>query len=174
MAGPVLGTTGTTYTFTETAAGTTVLGQLHDDVAMRGSGRQAAPWSRPGTGKTFSFTLPAPLPGQTGQSFLCTFTNSAPRLVVTKSASPVSTTPVTEGQLITYTLTFNNSAGGQPATVNYTDDLSRVLDDAALVTPPALATGSGLTVGADHRRRVPGHGHARRGRDGDGDVQCAR
>ena len=50
--------------------------------------------------------------------------------------------------MITYTLTFANTAGQAPATVNYTDDLSRVFDDATVTTQPALATGTGLTVGA--------------------------
>ena len=50
-----------------------------------------------------------------------------------------------EGQVVTYTLTFNNSGGGQPATVNHTDNPSKVLDDATVVTQPTLATGSGLT-----------------------------
>ena len=49
---------------------------------------------------------------------------------------------------ITYTLTFSNTAGQAPATVNHTDDLSRVFDDATVTTPPALASGAGLTVGA--------------------------
>ena len=77
----------------------------------------------------------------------CT-THPVPALVVTKSAVPASTTPVAEGQVLTYTLTFSNTAGQAPATVNHTDDLSRVLDDATVTTPPALASGSGLTVGA--------------------------
>ena len=118
---------------------------------MRGSGREQRSRSRPAPGQSFNFTVPTPTAGQTGQSILCTFTNSAPRLVVAKSASPVSTTPVVEGQVVTYTLTFNNSGGGQPATVNYTDNLSKVLDDATVVTQPALATGSGLTVSAISR-----------------------
>ena len=106
-----------------------------------------------------------------GDPATCT-THPVPALVVTKSASPASTTPVTEGQVITYTLTFANTAGRAPATVNHTDNLSRVLDDATVTTPPALATGTGLTVGADHGRRVHDHGHGRRRGDRDGDVQC--
>ena len=76
----------------------------------------------------------------------CT-TNPVPRLVVTKSVVPASTTTVAEGQLLTYTLTFSNAGGKAPATVNHTDDLSKVLDDATVTTPPALATGTGLTIG---------------------------
>ena len=77
----------------------------------------------------------------------CT-TNPVPDLVVTKSVSPTSTTPVVEGQVLTYTLMFDNGGGKAPASVNYTDDLSKVLDDATVTSAPALATGSGLTVGA--------------------------
>ena len=51
-------------------------------------------------------------------------------------------------------MTFANTLGKAPATVNHTDNLSRVLDDATVVTPPALATGSGLTVGPISGRRV--------------------
>ena len=47
--------------------------------------------------------------------------------------------------LVTYTLTFSNAAGKAPATVNYTDDLTKVLDDATVTAPPA--TLSGLTIG---------------------------
>ena len=67
----------------------------------------------------------------------CT-THPVPALVVTKSASPVSTTTVNEGDVITYTLTFSNTAGQAPATVNHTDDLSAVLDDATVTTPPRV------------------------------------
>jgi uncharacterized repeat protein (TIGR01451 family) len=49
---------------------------------------------------------------------------------------------VVEGQVVTYTLTLSNTAGKAPATVNHTDDLSGVLDDATVTTPPALATGA--------------------------------
>ncbi len=76
----------------------------------------------------------------------CT-THPVPALVVTKTAVPPSTTPVVEGQVVTYTLTFDNSAGKAPATVNHTDDLTKVLDDATVTTPPALATGTGLIIG---------------------------
>ncbi len=47
------------------------------------------------------------------------------------------------GDEITYTLTFTN-AGTAPATVDTTDDLSDVLDDATLVDGPTA--GNGLTV----------------------------
>ena len=101
----------------------------------------------------------------------CT-THPVPALVVTKSAVPASTTPVNEGHVITYTLTFANTAGQAPATVNHTDDLSRVLDDATVTTPPALASGT-RPDGVARSRATRSRSRARcRGRDGDGDVQC--
>ena len=129
--------------------------------------------SRPAPHRASTSRFHAPGPTETGQSIVCTFTNSAPRLVATKASSPVSTTPVAEGQLVTYTLTFDNSGGGQPATVNYTDNLTEVFDDASVVTPPALATGSGLTVSADQRRHVHRHRDARRSRTSHGHVRGA-
>ena len=54
-----------------------------------------------------------------------------------------STTTVNEGDVITYTLTFANTAGQAPATVNHTDDLSGVLDDATVTTPPASRAAPG-------------------------------
>ena len=85
-----------------------------------------------------------------GAAIACTLTNAAgtPNLVVTKSVTPSSTTAVVQGQVLTYKLTFDNSAGQASAPVNWTDVLSDVLDDAVVKTAPALATGSGLTVGA--------------------------
>src|SRR5262249_44157455 len=44
------------------------------------------------------------------------------------------------------TLTFDNTKGKAPAAVDSTDDLSRVLDDATVITQPSLATGTGLIV----------------------------
>ena len=67
-------------------------------------------------------------------------------LVVSKSSSPVSTSTLELGDSVTYTLTFANTHGTVPAPVNYTDELSKVLDDATVTTAPALAAGSGLTV----------------------------
>ena len=48
-----------------------------------------------------------------------------------KSVSPASGTPVEVGDVLTYTLTFDNTAGTTAATVNTSDDLS-----ASSTTPP--------------------------------------
>ncbi|HWV48221.1 MAG TPA: LPXTG cell wall anchor domain-containing protein [Microbacterium sp.] len=58
--------------------------------------------------------------------------NPVPELVDSKSVDPASGTAVNAGQTLTYTLTFANN-GTAPADVNRVDDLSGVLDDAALV-----------------------------------------
>ena len=62
-----------------------------------------------------------------------------------KSVSPASGTPVEVGDVLTYTLTFDNSLGAAAATVDATDDLSGVLDDATLGT---ITDGNGLTATA--------------------------
>ena len=69
-------------------------------------------------------------------------------LVTSKSSSPISTTNVKPTQTVTYTLTFANTKGTVAAPADYTDNVSDVLDDAAVVTAPKEATGSGLTVSA--------------------------
>ena len=60
-----------------------------------------------------------------------------------KSVSPASGTPVEVGQVLTYTLTFEN-VGPVAADVDTSDDLSDVLDDAQLVGTPSA--GAGLTA----------------------------
>ena len=145
QAGPVLGTTDVTYTFAETGAGTTTMANYTTTYQCVDQGQNNLVVAS-GNAQSFNFTLPPPARGETGQFIACTFTNSAPRLVVSKSVVPPSNTWVNPGQSLTYTLAFDNSGGGQPAAVNFTDDLTKVLDDATVTTPPALATGSGLVV----------------------------
>ena len=62
-----------------------------------------------------------------------------------KSVDPASGTAVQVGQVLTYTLTFEN-VGPVPATVNSSDDLSDVLDDAQLVGAPIAGAGLTATV----------------------------
>ncbi len=54
------------------------------------------------------------------------------QLAVDKTVDPASGTAVDVGQVVTYTLTFE-SVGAAASTVDKVDDLSDVLDDAALV-----------------------------------------
>jgi fimbrial isopeptide formation D2 family protein/uncharacterized repeat protein (TIGR01451 family)/LPXTG-motif cell wall-anchored protein len=68
------------------------------------------------------------------------------RLTESKSVNPADGDSVVPGQSVEYTLTFSNT-GGAPATVNTSDDLSGVLDDADIATGPT-ASAPGLTLGA--------------------------
>lgn len=85
----------------------------------------------------------------------CTVT-PLPNLVVDKTADPESGTDVQAGQEVTYTLTFSNT-GEAAGPVDYTDDLSGVLDDADLTGAPA-ASDPALTAtsGQDGLVRVTG------------------
>ena len=67
-------------------------------------------------------------------------------LVVTKTSAPASGTQVSTGQIVTYTLTFQNT-GSATATVNYTDFAGDVIDDATVTTQPS-ADDPSWTVGA--------------------------
>ncbi len=91
-------------------------------------------------------------------SVTCTYTNTAlaPRLSIAKSADPASGTTVDPGQVVTYTLTFDNSAGTAAAPISHVDHLRDVLDDAVLnassirygtgATPPSSTAPSGVTA----------------------------
>lgn len=74
--------------------------------------------------------------------------NPVPGLAVTKSVSPKSGTKVHEGDTLSYKLTLDNSTGRAAATVDWIDDLRKVLDDARVASAPVLATGRGLAVSA--------------------------
>lgn len=76
-----------------------------------------------------------------------TVTVPGPYLVESKSVDPETGTSVKTGQVLSYTLTFDNSTGKAPATVNSADDMSGVIDDASLTYPPA-SSGPELVVGA--------------------------
>ena len=88
----------------------------------------------------------------------CTVSVPISDISVTKSVNPASGTTVSPGQVLTYSLTFKNS-GQTAGTVDYTDDLTGVLDDATLTGAPA-ASNPALTVSAvdpsTNRFRVTG------------------
>ncbi|QAY63018.1 hypothetical protein ET495_06920 [Xylanimonas allomyrinae] len=69
-------------------------------------------------------------------------TPDTPTVTVVKSASPASGTTVTKGQVVTYSLAFDHTGTG-PADVDFTDDLTDVLDDATFVR---IENAGGLTV----------------------------
>ena len=66
-------------------------------------------------------------------------------LVHHKSVDPASGTAVEVGDVLTYTLTFDNTAGKTAATVDTSDDLSAVLDDATL-DAASITAGAGLNA----------------------------
>lgn len=68
-----------------------------------------------------------------------TVTVPAGLLDVSKSVDPEDGSTVTAGQQLTYTLTFD-SIGTAAATVDWTDDLSAVLDDATVITAPTASS----------------------------------
>jgi uncharacterized repeat protein (TIGR01451 family)/fimbrial isopeptide formation D2 family protein len=76
----------------------------------------------------------------------CDVTVPISDLHVTKSANPASGSTLHAGQVVTYTLTFQNTGLGVAA-VDYTDDLSKVLDDATVTSAPAASNGN-LTASA--------------------------
>jgi uncharacterized repeat protein (TIGR01451 family) len=132
-AGPVLARDGTTYTFTETGAGTTNLANYGD-----GQWRcvdQAAGNSEvdSGTGRTFTFT-PA-----SGQAILCTFTNEYPatpniEVVKTGELNTGADGAVGVGDIINYTIRVRNTGNVTLRNVTVTErDLAGL---SAIVCPP--------------------------------------
>ncbi|RLQ84266.1 DUF11 domain-containing protein [Mycetocola zhadangensis] len=78
---------------------------------------------------------------------LCT-SNPVSSLSVTKSSDPASGTAVADGKTVNYTLTFTHSsasANADAVSLDYTDSLGSVLDDADLTTEP-MASASEITV----------------------------
>ncbi|MFC8930429.1 isopeptide-forming domain-containing fimbrial protein [Rhodococcus sp. NPDC057135] len=71
-----------------------------------------------------------------------------PGFTVAKAADPVSGTNVAAGQTITYTVTGSNTGNTTLDPVVLTDDLSKVLDNAALVDGSLKATVDGVDVSA--------------------------
>jgi uncharacterized repeat protein (TIGR01451 family)/fimbrial isopeptide formation D2 family protein len=96
-----------------------------------------------GTGDTV-MTNTACVPPQ-GQDTNCASADVPAALMhITKSVDPANGSTVVAGQTLTYTLTFQNTGQGA-GDVNYTDDLSKVLDDATLESGPS-ASNNALAV----------------------------
>ncbi|WP_210649049.1 DUF11 domain-containing protein [Nocardioides sp. SYSU D00065] len=140
VAGPVLGLSGVTYTIAETAAGTTDLADYASSWECVNTLTDTVVAS--GTGSTGTFTMPNG--GANGTNVVCTFANDAllPELEVSKSATPASGATVPAGDTITYTHTFDNTAGDAPASVDWDDVVAGVLDDATMLAPPVASAGS--------------------------------
>lgn len=157
VAGPALGLAGTTYTITETAAGTTDLDHYRSSWSCvdRRSGEVFAE----GTGSSGTFALPAGT--ARGAEIGCTFSNRLRdrgdgEAEVSKSVDPVSGSVVTPGQVVGYRLTFSNT-GEASAPVDLDEVITGVLDDATLSSVPR-SSDSALTVSAvaDGRFTVAG------------------
>lgn len=98
-----------------------------------------------GTGDgTITNTISAETPGGTTRNR--STTHYVSDLTVTKTVDPASGTTVSAGNKLTYTLAFKNTGTGATI-VDYTDLLSRVLDDANVTTAPA-SSGPALTASA--------------------------
>jgi len=101
---------------------------------------------------TATFTPPTPPGGTTPPEVTTPPSNlvevpvviAEPELEVTKSVDPDTGTAIATGDVLTYTLRFENT-GYVDAPVDYTDDLSDVLDDADLTVAPVPQNGL-LTV----------------------------
>lgn len=93
------------------------------------------------------------LPSGVVSDYLCTITNSSKTFSVTKTVNPAPPTVVHPGDKITYTVAVRNTgatafSGVGADVASFTDDLSRVLDDATYngdATRGAVVNGSVLT-----------------------------
>ncbi|MFF2297877.1 SpaA isopeptide-forming pilin-related protein [Arthrobacter sp. NPDC058127] len=106
-----------------------------------------------GTGTSFnvnSTSIPVSS-GTVSTEVTCRFVNTAllPNLVASKNVSPAAGTMVQPGQVLTYTLNFDNTTGTAPAAVSYTDWLGDVLDASTFVAGSITTTttsGTALVV----------------------------
>ncbi|MBM7518722.1 isopeptide-forming domain-containing fimbrial protein [Nocardioides nitrophenolicus] len=139
LAGPVPGFTGATYELRE--ASTRAGGLADYTTTWRCANADTGATYSSGTGATIRITS---FPAST--RLTCRFTNTPVErpIALTKSVDPRAGTAVSPGQLVTYTLGFDNTAGRRAAPVDHTDVLTGVLDDAELVdgslTPQAPLT----------------------------------
>lgn len=81
----------------------------------------------------------------TGDPFADCTENYVSDVTAAKTSDPKPGSPVHVGQTVTYLLTFTNkseSAAAAPSTVDYTDHLADVLDDAQLVSGPTVSNSS--------------------------------
>jgi uncharacterized repeat protein (TIGR01451 family) len=144
VAGPVVALPGTTLALSETGASGT---HLNDYAASYECTDQAGAVLASGSGTSFNFTEPPAVNG-VGAAVTCVFTNAPrlPELVVSKSVDPAAGTTVQPGQVLTYTLTFDNTGGAAPAVVDHTDWLGDVLDASGFVGGSITSTTTGGTT----------------------------
>ncbi|MFH5877467.1 SpaA isopeptide-forming pilin-related protein [Arthrobacter sp. NA-172] len=147
VAGPVIARSGATLALSEAGVSGTNLNNYQSSYQCTD---QTGTVLASGSGTSFNLTEPPPVNG-VGAAVTCIFTNTpkSPNLVVSKSVDPVAGTMVQPGQVLTYTLTFDNTSGTAPAPVAYTDWLGDVLDDSTLVggsTSSTTTSGTALVV----------------------------
>ncbi|NUU07434.1 Ig-like domain-containing protein [Leifsonia sp. C5G2] len=80
---------------------------------------------------------------------------TVPAITITKSSNPASGAAVEPGQTVEYTLTYTNSGTGA-GPVDSTDDLSDVLDDAAMVGSITATNGLSAVLASNDMLRVTG------------------
>ncbi|WP_418059782.1 isopeptide-forming domain-containing fimbrial protein [Pimelobacter simplex] len=151
FAGPSPAFTGATYELREAA---TRSGGLADyTTTWRCANADTGATYSTGTGSTIRI---ASFPAST--RLTCRFVNTPVErpIRVTKSVDPASGTAVSPGQLVRYTLGFDNTAGHRAAAVDHTDVLTGVLDDATLV-PGSIDAQAPLRAALDgDRLRIGG------------------
>lgn len=145
IAGPVFGRAGTTYTISESGAGTapsspTAFGYASSWTCLNeNTGGTIAT----GQGSTGEFTMPEA--GAAGVAVVCTFTNAAQITGLTLDKQPGTPTGNTAGSTVTYTFDVTNTGTVPLETVTVTDPLV-----GAVTCPPGpLAVGAKITCTAD-------------------------
>lgn len=133
QAGPVPIVAGTTVTIEESFQNGALAANYASGYICTVPG-ESTPIAR-NSGSSGSFVVPV---SALGQEITCEFKNSI--VQAKKSATPASGTAVNENGVVEYTLSFDNSQGLGPATVNYRDFLADVLDDAYFVDSSGAAT----------------------------------
>ncbi|KAM9863413.1 hypothetical protein ACI1US_00731 [Leucobacter sp. BZR 635] len=133
-AGPVPVTSGVTIAIAEKPLGTTSPGDYAASWECRTETERVAG----GAGTSGSFTVPVM---RQGGEIRCTFTNEVVR--AEKTATPASGIAVNAGEIVRYDLTLDNSGGMAPATVDFWDSLTDVLDDAVFVNAAGDPTADG-------------------------------
>ena len=145
VAGPVFVTRGKTYNFAETSTtGSTAYVGSWSCVDTLASDPTAVIASGTGSGGSIS------IPNADVSAIVCTITNIYPDLSVTKdvqdaSGNSIDGDSVKAGDELHYVLTFKNT-GGASAAVDYTDDLSALVDDADITGNPSVTPSGALTA----------------------------
>lgn len=125
-AGPIFVNQGDVFTLSESAAGTTDLDRYAASLRCEQDGESGA---TPVAVNGNRVTIPA---ASLGTDIVCAYVNAKldPELQLRKRATPVSGTPVTAGQTITYTVEAENTGNTALNPVEIVDDISNVVANA--------------------------------------------